>query len=223
MIVATSAPSLSTQLAAAIPLTLVACLSPSAVAIVIWYLGQESPRRLVLAYLAGAWAVSAVVAIAAILLLHGTKLTPKHHPAPSAGVDMTLGLAMLVTAVVYVRRQPAEKGPKKARRHDPRGALLLGVVMYLPSLFYLAALKQLADADAGLLVTALSGLLLVVIVVLIVEIPVGLYLLFPDGTGRQLKAFDEWMRRHQRVIVVAGLTGAGLYLLGTGIDRAVTG
>jgi threonine/homoserine/homoserine lactone efflux protein len=223
MILAAASPSLSTQLAAAIPLALVACVSPSAVAILIWYLGQESPRPLVLAYLAGALAISAVVATAAILVLQGTNLTPKHHPEPSAALDIALGVALLVTAVVLVRRKPAEEAPTKARRRDPRGALLLGVIMYLPSLFYIAALKQVADANAALLPTVLSGLLLVFIVTLIVEIPVGLYLLFPDGTGRQLKVFDGWIHRHRRAIVLIGLIGAGLYLLGTGIDRAVTG
>ncbi|HSS11741.1 MAG TPA: GAP family protein [Acidimicrobiales bacterium] len=223
MIIATSNPSLSTQLAAAIPLAFLACLYPPAVAVVILYLGLESPRRLVLAYLAGALAMTALAATVGILLLQGSNVTPKHHPAPSAGLQILLGVAMLVAAVMLARRKRVQKEPKKTHEHDPRGAFLLGVVMYVPSLFYLSAIKQVADANAGFVPTLLSGLLLALIVPLLVEIPVGLYLLFPDWTSVHLKAFNEWMRRHGRTIVLVGLIVGGLYLLGTGIDRAVTG
>jgi threonine/homoserine/homoserine lactone efflux protein len=198
-----------------------ATVYPPALAVLVWYLGLESPRRLVLAFYGGAFATTALFGLIGLALLQGTQTVPKHHSGPSAAIDIVLGLAMLGTALLLARRHGSPKEPKKERRRDPRGALLLGVALYTPSLFYLSALKQLADANAGVFPTLLAGLVLVICVLLIVEFPLVFYLLFPEWTARKLKTFDGWMHRYGRTLVLAGLTVGGAYMLGNGIYRAV--
>ena len=101
---AAASPSLWTQLAAAVPLALIATFSPTSVAVIIWYLGLESPRPLLMAYLGGAFLITALVAVVALFLLQGTRTVPHGRATPSATVDIVLGVALLATAVMVARR-----------------------------------------------------------------------------------------------------------------------
>jgi Sap, sulfolipid-1-addressing protein len=220
---AAASPSLWTQLAAAIPLALLATLSPTSVAVIIWYLGLESPRRLVTSYLGGALLITALVALAALLLLQGTQTVPHSHPTPSATVDIVLGLVLLGTAVVVARHQPKAKDAPKERRHDPRGAFALGVVMWTPSVAYLAALKLISDANAPAVSTVLASLVVIFCVLLVLEIPIGFYFFYPDRTELKLKAFHEWLHRHGRTLLAWGLAVGGVYMVVHGIVIATSG
>jgi Sap-like sulfolipid-1-addressing protein len=215
-----SNPSLTGQLAAAIPLALVAGFSPTAVAVLIFYLGGEAPRRTLFAFLTGAAITTGLVAAAGIVILQGTGTVPRRHRSPSAALDLLLGAAMLVLAAVLARRPPRTRPPKQ-RRRDPRGAFLLGLLLYTPSLFYLAALKQIADADARVVATAVSTLIVVALVLVSVEVPIALYLLAPDRTMRQLGALNGWMRRHSRTALVGAAAAAGVYLVVRGVARLI--
>ena len=222
---AAASPSLWTQLAAAIPLALLATLSPTSVAVIIWYLGLESPRRLVVAYLVGAFLITALVAVAVLLLLHGTQTVPHHHPTPSATIDIVLGVALLGTAVALARHtpKPKENEKEKERRHDPKGAFVLGVLMWTPSLAYLAALKLVSDANAGTASTLVASLVIIACVLLVIEVPIALYFFHPERTQVKLKAFNEWLHRHGRAILTWGLTAGGVFMIVHGIVIATAG
>jgi hypothetical protein len=223
MIVATSNPALSTQLAQAIPFALAATVYPPAIAVLIYYLGAKSPKRLVLAYYFGAFAMTLVVGIVGISLLGDASINPKEHPNPSAGLDMVLGVLMLAAALLLARRKPRPKDETvpKRRSGGPGGAAALGVVMYLPSLFYLSAMKEVADANPGGVAIVLSALVLTLCVLLFIEIPIILFLLFPTRTDARLKQFDGWLHREGRKLLIWGFTIGGLFLVGQGISRIV--
>jgi hypothetical protein len=53
--------------------------------------------------------------------------------------------------------------------------------------------------------------------VLGVWVPFVLYLIAPDLTTRKLKAFDQWLTAHKHVLLVGGLTVAGVILTLNGI------
>jgi hypothetical protein len=220
---AAASPSLWTQLAAAIPLALLATLSPTSVAVIIWYLGRTSPRPLVSAYLVGAFLITALVAMATLFILQGTQTAPHTHPAPSATVDIILGVALLGAAVVAARHKSKPKETEKERRHDPRGAFLLGVLMWTPSLAYLAALKLVSDANAPAVSTVLASLVLILCVLLIVEVPIAFYFIRPERTKLRLKAFNEWLHRHGRTLLTWGLAAAGVFMVVHGIVIAAWG
>jgi hypothetical protein len=221
---AAASPSLWTQLAAAIPLALLATLSPTSVAVIIWYLGLASPRPLVAAYLVGAFLITAFVAVATLFLLQGTQTAPHTHPAPSATVDIILGVTLLGTAAAVARHKPKQGDDvPKERRHDPKGAFALGVVMWTPSLAYLAALKLVSDANAPAVSTVLASLVVIFCVLLIVEVPIGFYFFYPDRTGVKLKAFHDWLHRHGRAILTGGLTAGGVFMIVHGILVALSG
>jgi threonine/homoserine/homoserine lactone efflux protein len=222
---AAASPSLWTQLAAAIPLALLATLSPTSVAVVIWYLGLESPRRLATAYLGGAFLITALVAVATLLLLQGTQTVPHHHPTPSGGVDIVLGMGLLATAVALARHKPKQRANEKTkeRRHDPKGAFVLGVLMWTPSLAYLAALKLVSDANAGTASTLVASLVIIACVLLVIEVPIAFYFFYPDRTRVKLEAFHEWLHRHGRTILTWGLAAGGVFMVVHGIVVASAG
>jgi hypothetical protein len=223
MTLATSNPHLSAQLAAAIPLALAACVYPPAIAVLLYYLGRDSPRRLVLAYFGGAFAMTLVVGIVGISVLIGTDVNPKEHPTPSAALDLALGATMLAAAFLLARHKsvPRTEKPPKERRVGARGAVLLGIVMYTPSLFYLSAMKLVADAEPSAVATVLSALLLTLCVLLFLEIPIGLYLRFPDATHTKLAAFNAWLRRNGRTLLTWGFVIGGSYMVGRGVVELI--
>ena len=222
---AAASPSLWGQLAAAIPLALLATLSPTSVAVVIWYLGLESPRRLAIAYLGGAFLITALVAVATLVLLQGTQTVPHHHPTPSGGVDIVLGMGLLATAVALARHKPEQRENEttKERRHDPKGAFVLGVLMWTPSLAYLAALKLVSDANAGTASTLVASLVIIACVLLVIEVPIAFYFFYPDRTRVRLEAFHEWLHRHGRTILTWGLAAGGVFMVVHGIVVASAG
>jgi hypothetical protein len=67
---------------------------------------------------------------------------------------------------------------------------------YLPSAFYVAALRNLADADLGWGVTIVALFVCASLVLLMVELPILLRLLAPHRTGQILAAYNGWMNRH---------------------------
>jgi hypothetical protein len=224
MLQATSNPTLSTQIGPAILLAVAACVSPTALAVLIYYLGRPSAKRLALGFLGGAFVMTFAVGLTGILVLGGIDLNPGHHRSPSAGLDIALGGAMLAAALVLLLRKAKKRGgdpPAKERRGSTVSAVLLGLAMYTPSLLYLAALKQVADADPSTAGAVFSALILTLCVLLFVEIPVGLFLLFPEATNTRLKAFDAWIHRHLATVGIWAFTIGGLYMLGYGIDRLV--
>ncbi len=208
------------MLVEAIPSAFMAALYPPALLVVVYLLAGPRPVRSSLAYFAGAATITVAVGFAFVLFLHGTGIddSRKHRIIPPT-INLTLGAALLVLAVVVARRprRPAKATPKDRKQKSPAGLFLFGAAMYLPSVFYLTALQQLAQSDAGAVAISLSLLLIAVVVLLFVELPIILYLVAPDRTVPILDSWNAWLSRHVRSIIVVAAAGIGVYLLASGV------
>jgi hypothetical protein len=222
-ILATANPSLPGQLIAAVPLALAACVYPPALAVVAYYLSRESPRRLVFSYYAGAFVMTLSVGVAGILFLGGVNINPKHHHLPSASVDLALGAAMLVLALLIARRKPGPPKTKAPKEHRSGGggAVLLGVVMWTPSLFYLSAMKLISDAGPSAVEAILSAVVLTVCVLLLLELAIALFLRYPEAAVQHIQAFNGWLHRHARTILSWGFALGGAFMVAYGTVRLV--
>ena len=89
--------------------------------------------------------------------------------------------------------------------------------MYIPSIFYLTALHEIAQGEASGVQTALSLPVIALIVLLFVEVPLLLYVTAPDRTARILGAWNGWLSRHARTILIVAAAVIGAYLLVSGI------
>ena len=218
-------------------LAFAAALYPLLLAGVLLILTQPDPRGLLLAFLLGGMLVSLVAGTAILVAVDESGVlrpSSSSRDSVSPGVDIVAGLVSLGLAVVLARRgarprpQPAESdaSPSWMGRHLARGsrwpAFVVGIVLNLPGVWYLAALKEIS---AGNYATVTDAFLLVgfnVIMFALVEVPLVWYLVSPDGAQRFVTGMDRWFHTHANQLGVA-ITGlVGVYLCVRGVAGALS-
>jgi Sap, sulfolipid-1-addressing protein len=214
------------MLVQAAALALLASLSPTALLITAVYLGSAEPRRTALAYLFGATLMSLVMGVVLLEILRNTGLSHPAEHAPRYGFRLGLGLLLLVAGAVVARRRRPEPDPSAApggrlarmtAQPAPLTAFLVGILLFAPGVTFLAAVQVIATARADTAQTIVAVILVVVINVLLVWLPIVLYFLAPEKTGRNLMAFNGWLRAHSHVLAVSLLLVVGAILVGNGI------
>jgi len=207
-------------LAEALPAAFMAALYPPALLVVAYLLGGPRPVRSSLAFLAGAATITVGIGAAVVLFLKGTGFddSSEHRTIPPA-IDVALGGALLVLAVVVARRprRPPKADANDRKQRSVAGLCLFGAAMYIPSIFYLTALHQIAQGEASGVQTALSLLVIALIVLLFVEVPLLLYVTAPDRTARILGDWNAWLSRNARTIIIVAAAVIGAYLSVSGI------
>lgn len=197
-----------------------AALSPTALLVLAVFLGSASPRRTALLYLAGALVMSSDMAVIAMVVLRaGHFELPSHHQA-RYGLRLGLGLLSLVIALVVVRRKPRPPDPDKPQGFisrmvaspAPLSAFAAGILIFTPSVTFIAAVQVVATAKTSLAFDVLALALIVVVDVMFVWLPLVCYLFVPDATTRRLKTFNAWLRANGHKLLAGGLLLAGLVL-----------
>jgi cytochrome c biogenesis protein CcdA len=176
--------------------------------------------RYAFAYLAGAFLAESAASAVVLLGLGAAGFTRK-TPNRSGWFYVAIGLLMLMFAAVIVlrsRRRPKKPEDQDKRIHEGRVAVAfgLGVIMWLPSPTYLAALKEINDTHSGWALTTVYAGVAVILVLWILEIPVVLYLLFREPTQRHLGTANGWIKEHGRALLAAltAIGGVGILLKG---------
>jgi MFS family permease len=226
-------------------LALAAAVYPTLLAIVLLILTRPHPIRLFTGYLIGGMAMSVSVGLLILGFADTSNLSTGSSSSPSPWIDAFLGIALLAVSFALAtgrdlpgseRRArhkarkaeeeaaaaagiaPKESSAKRMMAHDSiLLAVALGVVLSLPSVWFLAALK---DIDGGGYSTASAvGLVLLfnLIMFALIEIPLAFYLLTPERAAAAVARFDGWTRSHARHIGVWATGIAGAYLAIEGI------
>lgn len=185
--------------------------------------------RYAFAYLAGA-ALAESAASAVVLLGLGAAGFTRQRPTRSGWFYVAIGALILAfAAVVYLRsrrpRKEKEKSEDKqdARIHEGRVAVAfgLGLVMWLPSPTYLAALKQIQDTHSGWELTTVYAAIAVLLVLWILEIPIILFLLFREPARHHLGTTNAWLKQHGVALLAALTAVGGVGILIKGITQLV--
>jgi hypothetical protein len=226
------------MLAQAAGFAVLAALSPTALLITAIYLGSARPRTTALCYLAGAVLISTVMGIAVLLLLRYGHFQYPGHRTPRYGLRLGLGLLSLAAAVVVARRRPrlpdhpgrsgqpggpGQPGSGKGivsrlvASPAPMTAFAAGVLIFMPAVTFIAAIQVIATARAGVPLSTLGLLMVIVINVAFVWLPFLAYLAAPDLTTRTLTAFNAWLRGHGRILLILALLVAGAVLTVDGL------
>ena len=213
-------------------LALLSALSPTALLVVAVYLGSARPRETALCYLAGAVTMSLILGVVSVVVLRNVGLSlPGNHVARS-DVRLGLGLALVVAALVIAARKPRQPDPARARqgivsrmiaRPAPATAFAVGVIVFGPSLTFLASVQVIATATADVGLTAVAVAVVVVITVLLVWLPLVFYLVAPEPTARRLTAFNGWLRAQATTLIVGVLIVVGAIMIGVGAYGLATG
>jgi Sap, sulfolipid-1-addressing protein len=95
---------------------------------------------------------------------------------------------------------------------SPRTAFTAGLVLFAPSITFLAAVQVIATASTRPLVTLIGLLIVIVVCLLLVWAPLLGYLAAPDATTGALRSSNGWLRAHGRELTVWALVIGGLAL-----------
>jgi Sap, sulfolipid-1-addressing protein len=205
-----------------------AALSPTALLVMAVFLGSANPRTTALLYVAGATLMTVVMAVAVLFILRGAGLNQPRDHAPRYGLRLGLGILALASAAFVARRRrrepepgavpdPGKKKPglitRLTSRPRPATAFAVGLILFVPSATFIAAVQVVATARVAVGETVLALVEVVLITVLIVLLPLLTFLAAPEATGRRLASLNAWLRTNGRVILISGLAIGGLALV----------
>jgi hypothetical protein len=215
-------------------LSLTAALNPTLLTATTVMLLLPSPKRLMLGYLAGAVTTSLIVGIAIVEWLHKSDVvgTTKHSVAP--GIDVALGVIMLLAAFVIqsgrvarARERRAERRTGKAKKTPrwqealssgtPRTTFVIGLLLSFPGASYLAALTEIYKQNFGLAGDVVTILAAIAVMLILLELPLISFAVAPEWTPLAVDRFKGWMSRHGGKAIVIALTVIGLALILRGV------
>jgi hypothetical protein len=220
-------------------LAFAAALYPTLLAAVVLILTRPDPKRRLAAFLCGGMVVSIAAGIGILAALNGSGASSSGtRKSFSPAVDLLVGVLSLACAALLWRRRtralaaapvavpapaPAdeEDSPSWLNRRMASDSLLpvvaAAVVLNLPGAWYLAALKDIADAHHSTATEVVLVVVFNVIMFSLAEIPLVGYLVAPERTSREVARFDSWLRAHMRDIAIAIASVIGLYLVVKGL------
>jgi len=206
----------------AVGLALLAAVSPTAAAVSAVFLSNAKPQRIVVIFLTGAIVMTAIMATILFAVLQSGHLYQPAEREPRYGLRLGLGLAMLLAGAYLKRRGPKRPDPAATKnkgiiarltaRPAPRTAFIVGLLVYMPSLTFVAAVQAVATAKQSLPASIAVLVLVIVITVAFAWLPLILYLLAPHQTGRMLGGLEGWLRSHGYMLTVAALLIGGVKL-----------
>jgi hypothetical protein len=212
-------------------LAIAAAFYPALLAVVIIFLGRPHPMRSLAVFLAGALLGSVTIGLAAVTVLDGADLGSSSQQAVHAGVDLTLGIVAVIVGAHFLRTRPKPKQPKKdsspsltqrALSKDSSWLVfVLGIVLNMPGIWYLTALKDIGLADYSTTEKVVLVLGFNVIMFVFVEAPLIGYLVAPEWSRQRIDKFNGWLHRHGRHLGGYIGVGLGLYLIARGIHAAI--
>ncbi len=210
-------------------LAVLAAFYPPAMLVAALYLGSERPGRTTVFYVAGGLAVVTVVGIIALVAIRAGGLSHLGHHQTRYGLRLGLGAVAIVASIVLFRRRSAGSArPKKpgvierlTSRPKPLTAFAVGVVMFGPSVTFIAAVQVVATAKAGLGITIGVMAMIILLAVAFAWLPLVAYLVAPDRTIRTLRTFEAWLKRHGKTVAALAIGVVGVLLIAQGISGLV--
>jgi hypothetical protein len=100
---------------------------------------------------------------------------------------------------------------------SPLTAAVVGMLVFMPAVTFIAAIQVIATARAGVPLSAAGLVMVIVINVAFVWLPFLAYLAAPDLTTRKLTAFNAWLRARGRILLMLALLVAGAILVVNGL------
>ena len=220
--------------------SLVAAANATLLAAVAVMLFLPNPRRLLLGYLLGGLLVSLTIGFVIVFVVHHSGATSTTQNSISPGMDIALGLILLVVAYVLrsdrmerrrerkkeEEEEEVKKGPFRVERFLDRGSVrftfLVGVVLTLPGVAYLSALHKLDNLNYGTVPTILIILGFNAMILLLLEIPLIGYLVAPERTVVAVQDFRGWLSRNGLRAGIYVAAGLGVLLIARGVIEFLT-
>jgi hypothetical protein len=222
-------------------LAVAAAVNPSLFAVTTVMLLLPNPRRAMLGFLCGAYLVSITVGLLIAFTFTGATSTSSADHKVGPAEDLLVGGIALVVAFALatgrdepvVERHREKKEAKLTARRDagkptesrsvrllkkgsPRVTFVVGAALSFPGALYLEALHRMRLLDAGAAATVVLVVFFCVMQLLLLEVPVLGYAIWPDRMEDGEASFRAWLARDGRptAAVCAGVIGVWLVVRG---------
>jgi len=202
-------------------LAFTAAANPKLLALDLLLIENRRPRAMFASILAGGLSMAIAIGVVDVLFVHAGSV--RTQGKVSAGVDLAIGLALLILGALvlagwlpYKRHRPTEptadakpkqkqkqqKGNGRIQRalREPRLTLAfaIGAVCGLPGAAYIAALHNLIAGKYSTGYKIIAVILFAVIEFLLIIVPWLLLELRPEGTAAFLRRSQAWLTSHTR-------------------------
>jgi hypothetical protein len=212
-----------------------AALNPTLLAAVTVMLVLPSPKRLLLGYLLGAMLTSVTVGLVIVFSLNGASSatsTAKHTVNPA--VDIALGLLILVIAFVVGTGRDTRRRSRRERKRavqvgkapprwkqalsggTARTTFVVGALLTLPGVSYLAGLDLIAKQNLSTTETVLTVVGFNAIMLTLLEVPLLGYAIAPERTATTVRRLSDWLSRSGGRIALGGAVLIGIALMARG-------
>jgi hypothetical protein len=219
-------------------LAFTAALNPKLLAIDLLLIENRRPRAMFLCVLIGGLTVGITIGLLDVLVFHLDAI--QSQKTVSAGVDLALGLLLLIAGTLVVtgrlhgrRKTPVPAGdkvPEKKEKKDswaervlaePRLglAMLIGALCGIPGASYLTGLHILITSKASTANQVIGVILFVIIEFLLIIIPFAFLELRPQATKAALSRSQQWLLGHARQLMAYTALILGAYLAVSGLVR----
>jgi arginine exporter protein ArgO len=168
-----------------------------------------------------------VVGLIALVAIRAGGLSHVGQHKTRYGLRLGLGVVAVVAAIVLYRRKPKPPDPAKPKKPSlierlsahprPVTAFAVGVVMFGPSVTFIAAVQVVGTAKADLADTIGAMAMIIVLTVAFAWLPLVAYLIAPRRTVSALRAVDGWLKRHGKTMLTVAVGVVGILLVIQGI------
>jgi Sap, sulfolipid-1-addressing protein len=215
-------------------LALTAALNPVLVGASTVMLLLPNPKRLMLGYLLGALMTSITLGLVIVYALKGSGSVSTTQNTVNPGIDVALGVILLIGAVVLgtgrdkqiAERRQARKGPKEdtgpprwqqaLSKGSARTTFVVGALLTLPGASYIAGLDHIEKQKLSTAGTVLTVIGFNLIMLILLELPLIGYTIAPDWTPGAVERAKAWVGRngHQAAVIALTVLGAALVIKG---------
>jgi Sap, sulfolipid-1-addressing protein len=218
-------------------------LNPVLLGVVLLTLASERPKRMLGAYVAGAFTWSVGLGIGVVRVASSAEAFGGRSSPSRPIFDLVAGVALLAGSAWYGSGRAARRNARKAaaaaaakaaagNREEqsvkpPLSERLLsgpvwlafvaGVLLNFPSVRYIEAMKEIVVANVSAHEQVLAIVLFNVLMLSPAIVPLGFLVFRPDGTRAVMTGIDAWLRAHSHLLLTVVLAGLGLYLLVKGV------
>jgi len=218
-------------------LAVLGAIYPPALVVAALYLASARPGRTAAFYLAGGFLIVTMVGTIALVAIRAGGLSLPSHHQTRYGLRLGLGVLACAAAVLIWRHKPRRREPaagsgsgkpkkpglvqRLTADPKPMTAFIVGIVMFGPSITFIAAVQVVASAKADREATVGAMAMIVVLTVAFAWLPLVAYLVAPGRATRALKAFEGWLRKHRKKVMTGAVGLIGVLLVAQGISGLV--
>jgi threonine/homoserine/homoserine lactone efflux protein len=211
-----------------------AAVSPTALSVFLIMMSMtDNPRLSGFSFYFGAIAVLLLTVFIGLLMGNALQSTGHANPGTVASIDLFLGAILVLLGIRsafskdhkknsaifdYLQMDDQASNFAKFRRYFTVG-LLTFLINFSTAIFVLAAGRQIGIAKAGVWTDIGAIVVLTFITLIVVEVPLFFFLVFPKTAEKVTKPMNQWLSNHTNWVMAAFLLIIGALVIYNGLSR----